>query len=363
MKKIISIMLVILMAVSLVACAQQPAGNNQPATTNPPVAPTTSEAPVTSDAPAEPPAAASEYAKGVNDKYAKAGLARGDMKLTYGSPVLGNDYWDGVKQGVEAAATEFAVDVNIVSPGAQSDLAAYLILIETAIAQRVDGILSGSNNQASAPPVFSQAVEANIPIVSVDNDAPGSGRLYYIGTSNYNAGFGAGQLMVEQVGGAGEVAIVTGSLTGDSALARMDGFEKALEGSGITVVTKEVTEGDAAIAVQKAEAIANAYPDLKGVFGVQVYDGPGAATVNTERNLGWIVIGFDEVPALMKGIEEGFAYCTTVQRTYYMGYMGIKYLIDILEGNAPADEIVDSGVQYVTKDMLATYKEDLRKID
>ena len=49
---------------------------------------------------------------------------RSQLNLTFVAPQIGNDYWEGVIQGVREGAAEVGVEVNIVSPGASFDLAA-----------------------------------------------------------------------------------------------------------------------------------------------------------------------------------------------------------------------------------------------
>lgn len=233
-------------------------------------------------------------------------------------------------------------------------------LCEAAIASGVDGLITGAYDADAVVPIFQKAADAGIPVVTLDCDSPQSSRIAYCGTSNYDAGFQVGEKMKELCEGKGEIIILTGSLTGDSALSRMQGFEDAIAGTEMKVVTKENTEGDALIAVQKAEAALNAYPDAVGCFGVQVNDGPGMGQAAMEAGRKMNIIGFDEVNVMMDAIREGYAYGTMVQNTHCMGALSCKLMKILLDGGTLEKEIYDTGVVMVTKEIVDDYVPALR---
>ncbi len=338
MKRTLSLILVLLLALSLVACggskAEEPAKAAEPAK-------------------ADEPAKAAEPAK--SDAPADAG--KKEYEITFVAPVLGNDYWNGVIEGVEDGAKEQGVKLNIVSPGAKSDVVIACDLCEAAIAAGVDGIVMGAYDRDAVIPVFQKATDAGIPVVTVDCDSPDSTRVCYCGTSNYNAGVKAGEVMAEKTGGKAKIIILTGSLTGDSAVSRMDGFKEAISKyPDMEILTTELTEGDALIAVQKAEACVQSYPEANAAFGVQVFDGPGMAQVAGERGLDMCIIGFDEVNNMLDAIRDGTAYATMVQQTHEMGRLGVENLVKVLNGETLPQEIYDTGILVVTKENVDTYK-------
>ena len=69
------------------------------------------------------------------------------------------------------------------------DVDAMVKYIDTAIASKVDGIITMALSPAAIGPAIDRAVDAGIPVVLVDTDAPESKRAAYVGTSNYDAGY------------------------------------------------------------------------------------------------------------------------------------------------------------------------------
>ena len=57
--------------------------------------------------------------------------------------------------------------------------------MEDLITQKVDGIAIGPCDSEALTPYIDQAVEAGIPVLCFDTDAPNSKRVGYVGTDNY----------------------------------------------------------------------------------------------------------------------------------------------------------------------------------
>ena len=104
----------------------------------------------------------------------------------------------------------------------------------------------------------------------------------YIGTDNYAAGKIAGETMAGLLPDGGKVGIVRGSDTALNALQRTDGFLAAVAGKGIEALPPVNDQEDAATALQLANSIISANPDLAGAYGVYAYNGPTWATALKE---------------------------------------------------------------------------------
>src|SRR5215208_8517629 len=73
-----------------------------------------------------------------------------DMK----GPGAGNPFWAAVEEGAKAKGKELGVEVRVMSPPQESDVAAQIAQIEDQIAQGVDGIaLAPTDPNALAPVV------------------------------------------------------------------------------------------------------------------------------------------------------------------------------------------------------------------
>ena len=73
-------------------------------------------------------------------------------------------------------------------------------------------------------PEIDAAIDANIPVITIDSDAPHSHRLFFIGTNNLEAGHLGGQRVVNKLGGKGNVVFF--SMPGQPNLdERLKGYE------------------------------------------------------------------------------------------------------------------------------------------
>jgi len=281
--------------------------------------------------------------------------SRSELNFTYVAPQTGNEYWDGVLRGIQEGEAKMGVNVNVVAPGAIYDITVVVDLLEAAIAADVDGIIMGAYDANAVIPGFQKAKDKGIPVVCVDADSPDSARSFYAGTSNPAAGAMAAKVLAEKLGGKGNVVVLSGQLTGDSGLGRINGFKEGLVNfPDVKLLTVENTETDALIAVQKAEAVFNTYPEVTGAFGVQVHDGVGLAKVAFERKKNIVIVGFDDTAEMLEYIRQGVAYATMVQDTRKMGNLGVELLVQIIEGNAPAERRIDTGIIVVTKENIDT---------
>ncbi|HEX3437004.1 MAG TPA: substrate-binding domain-containing protein, partial [Pseudacidobacterium sp.] len=92
-------------------------------------------------------------------------------------------YWQTAAEGFNKAASEYHVKAQVVGPDTY-DPQAELTELQHAIAVRPAGILISVADAASFTPEINTAIEAGIPIITMDSDAPHSHRLFFIGTNN-----------------------------------------------------------------------------------------------------------------------------------------------------------------------------------
>ena len=167
--------------------------------------------------------------------------------------------------------------------------------------------------------------------------------------------------MAKAIGGAGEVAIVTGQLGANNLNERIAGIRKALaKHPGIKLVAVEGTEDDLARAVTVVEALFRANPGLKGIFGVSQVGGPSVAKVMNTREFGSRkgavqVFAFDDLPDTVKGVREGFISGIMVQRPVTMGRLAVENLVAQINGATASASTIDTGVTVVNAASLNSY--------
>jgi ribose transport system substrate-binding protein len=297
--------------------------------------------------------------------------ALGDFRVV----VIGKSvhpYWSNVEGGVQAAARDLglAEDQAIFFVPPTEDVTKQIETMETYIAQGVTGIAIAPANPNALEPVMREAAAAGVIVTTLDTPpVEDSISLVYIGTDNYVAGRIAGEKMRKLLPDGGTVGIGRGSDTALNALQRTDGFSDAIQGSGIEMLRPVNDKEDAVLALELANSILSANPDLSGAFGVYAYNGPAWATAIREANRvdATKLVCFDATTDIINGIKEGVIDATVAQREFEMGYKSVQliYLI-ATEGQDVAfsrmgvmDGIIDTGVDTITQANLKEYEAEL----
>src|ERR1700735_3263563 len=134
---------------------------------------------------------------------------------------LSLNYWKTAVSGFNAAAARYKVTAKVAGPDSY-DPQAELQELNHAVAAKPAGILISVADEALLKPGIDAAVDAGIPIITIDSDAPSSRRLFFFGTNNLAAGHLGGARVVEKLGGKGNVVFF--SMPGQS------NFDERLQG-------------------------------------------------------------------------------------------------------------------------------------
>jgi len=220
-------------------------------------------------------------------------------------------------------------------------------ILESFITQRVDGIAISCLNGDFLTDTINRAVDAGIPVVTWDADAPKSKRMAFYGVDDKAAGRIMGEQAAQLLGGNGTVAIIT-SIGAVNLQRRLEGVREALAPhAGIKIVEEYDIKEDP---VRCAEIIAsgtNRYPDLGAwisVGGWPVFTRNALASVPPQTK----VISFDTIPPAPELLKAGKVQVLLGQKYFGWGSESVRLLADIKAGKMPASPIVDSGVDVVT---------------
>ncbi len=264
--------------------------------------------------------------------------------------------FDYAKQGAEQAAAELGdVEVTYYGPATADQLKQKEIL-ESFISQKVDGIAISVLDADFLTPTIDKAVDAGIPVITWDSDAPKSKRLAFYGVDDYKSGQIMGEEAARLLNGKGTVAFLT-SLGANNLMRRLDGAKDALAKSpGIKIIeTFDIKEDS----VRCAELIAtgtNRYPDLGAwisVGGWPVFTANALAPVDPTRTK---FISFDTNPPAPELLKSGKVQVLLGQKYFGWGSEPIRMLVDLVRnGKKPATTIIDSGVDVVTAENLDAY--------
>ncbi len=256
--------------------------------------------------------------------------------------------------GAERAAREIGnIEVIWRAPETADQLRQKEIL-ESFITQRVDGIAISCTNGDFLSDTINRAVDAGIPVVTWDADAPKSKRIAFYGVDDFAAGRIMGEQTVQLLGDRGKVAITT-SLGAVNLQRRLDGVRSVLDQhKGIQIVEVYDIKEDSVRCAEFIAAGTNRYPDLGAwisVGGWPVFTRNALASVPARTK----VVCFDTIPPAPDLMREGKVQVLLGQKYFGWGAEPVKLLADIKAGKKPASPIIDSGVDVVTPATLDNY--------
>jgi ribose transport system substrate-binding protein len=220
-------------------------------------------------------------------------------------------------------------------------------ILESFITQKVDGIAISCTNGDFLTDTINRAVDAGIPVVTWDADAPKSKRAAFYGVDDVAAGRIMGEQAATLLGGKGTVAVIT-SIGAVNLQRRLDGVKESLaKHPDIKIVEEYDVKEDP---VRCAEIIAsgtNRYPDLGAwiaVGGWPVFTRNALASVPATTK----VVSFDTIPPAPDLLKAGKVQVLLGQKYFGWGSEPVRILADLKAGRPLASPIIDSGVDVVT---------------
>jgi ribose transport system substrate-binding protein len=259
------------------------------------------------------------------------------------------------KIGAERAAKELGnVEIIWRAPETADQLRQKEIL-ESFITQGVDGIAISATNGDFLTSTIDKAIEAGIPVVTWDADAPKSKRIAFYGVDDFKAGQILAKEAVRLLNGKGRVALIT-SLGAYNLQRRLDGVKDGLKDApGINVVETFDIKEDTVRCAEIIASATNKYGDLDGwisVGGWPVFTRNALDSINPQKTK---VISFDTIPPAPELVKAGRAHVLLGQKYFGWGSETVKILANLKRGQQPPSAIIDSGVDIVTKDNVDQY--------
>ena len=274
--------------------------------------------------------------------------------------LLDNPVFQVAWQGVQGAAKDLGagkIEVQRFAP-VKSDAVEQAQIIESLIEKKVDGIAISVNDADALKESIDKAVDAGIPVVCFDSDAPKSKRFAYYGTANLPSGKQMAEHFVKRMGTKGEVAILMGTPGAPNLEERRQGILQYLKDyPDIKVVATEYCYDDVNKGVSVMEAAMQAHPDLKGWIlpGAWALFTPPPGPFSSKKPGDLTVVSIDALPEQLDYLRQGYVQVLMGQKLWGWGYESVRLLKEYKEGKTPARQVIDSGLDIVTKENVEEY--------
>jgi ribose transport system substrate-binding protein len=177
--------------------------------------------------------------------------------------------------------------------------------------------------------------------------------LAYIGTDNVLGGYEVGKRLAELIGNSGKVYMNTTNPDASSVTGRRDGFLKAMkEFPDIEVVGIDYNLDVQETAQRQTAAVLQAHPDLKGIFGTNLFSAQGAYQAVDNAGLSGEVkiASWDATPDLIQALKDGKVDLVLAQRPYQIGQLAVEWGYKFLTAKAKVPKKVIPGFFFFTRE-------------
>lgn len=283
---------------------------------------------------------------GDSGEPSSGGEASGDGSLTVGLAVanLQADFFNQIRQSVEAAAEEEGIEITVADAGGDADR--QVSQIQDMITQQVDAIIYIPAGATAATVPVRTASAAGIPVVTVDRNPEGAPGDTFIATDSVAAAQALGEWVVEETGGTGQLGVIQGQIGTTPELARDEGFQAGIEGSDIEEVARQASDAWAQDeGFQIAQDMLQANPDINIFFGRADALALGAAqAARTAGREDMTIVGFDGDVAGLEAVRDGVLAATVTQPTQGMGRLALESAVQLSNGEELPAEQLQEGV-------------------
>ena len=274
-----------------------------------------------------------------------------------------HEFWKSIhagaiKAGRDEAAQKIKVDIIWKGPMREDDREQQVQVVEGFLTQRVNGIvLAPFDKNALVRPV-EEARRAGIPTVVIDSALESNDPISFVASNNYHGGELAADEMARLLNGKGKVLLLRYQEGVFSTEQREKGFvEKMKTHPGVQLISSNQYAGATRdTAKSAAENLLNRYGnDIDGMFTPNESSTAGTLLALEDAGKAGKIkfIGFDSSDIFVQALRAGKLQGIVVQNPFRMGELGVKTLIDHLQGK-PIQKRVDTGVTLITPANLDT---------
>ena len=316
-------------------------------------APTATPTPVSSTVPAKPDVS--------NQHYYLIGVS------------VNSAYWKDADDGLKDRAEQLGVKAEMVGPPGP-DAKEQADTLAEIVSKKPAGVLIAPAEPDALKSGIDAAVDAGVPVITVDTDSPNSKRYFYMGTPNYESGVAVGELLAQAMGDKGKAGISWLASGQWNIKERRRGVLDALKKHGVSVAAEVNDEAKADVSVRVNSEMINAHPEITGIAGLDGESGSGIARAVIEAGKkGKIkIVAFDRNEDMLDYIKDGTIDAAVAQRTYLMSWLGvdllyalhndeIKHLPDWRAAKTPPlPREVDTGWMTITQDNVDQFYHEKR---
>ncbi|WP_406357535.1 rhamnose ABC transporter substrate-binding protein [Streptomyces sp. NBC_00658] len=183
---------------------------------------------------------------------------------------VNNPYFTSADKGGEDALKELGSSYKEVGPSSATDTSGQVSYVNTLTQQQVDAMAVSAQDPGALCTALKQAMKNDIKVVTYDSDTKADCRNAFVSqASAEDLGRTEVQLLAEQIGYKGEIAILSAAQTATNQNTWIDFMKEELKDAkykDIKLVKVAYGNDDAQQSFQQTQGLLQEYPNLKGII-------------------------------------------------------------------------------------------------
>jgi len=249
--------------------------------------------------------------------------------------VQNNPFYETEQCGANKAAKARGYSVDFQAP-AQFDSGLSVQVIDALAAKKPAGLIVDPVFPTQEQSAIEGVIKSGIPLLSIQETLNAPGQIENLVSQHTQLGVMAADLLAKKIG-SGEVYVSDFQQGSESTDDRRIGFLSELKKyPNLKYIGDSFTGTDLTKAAQAMSSILLRHPNLKAVFGTNLYSIEGDLTaIQQAGKTGQItVISTDTLPIEIGWLQKGQVYALIGQRPAALAEKAVNDLIDSLEGKA-----------------------------
>jgi len=274
-------------------------------------------------------------------------------------------FWKSIHAGAVKAEQEFknlGVEVIWKGPLKEDDRESQIRVMEGFITGRVSAIVLAPLDDEALRGSVEEAVRSGIPVVIIDSDLKSEKYVSFVATDNYIGGRKGGKRLAEILGGKGKVIMLRYQVGSASTTNREKGFLDVLKEEYPQIQVVSANQYGGATTESAYEAGENLLAPLRTPDGRLTIDGIFCPNESTTFGMlralqdGGLAgkvkyVGFDSSENLVEALRKGQIHGLVLQDPINMGYLGVKTMVEHLQGKK-VEKRIDTGSEVATPENM-----------
>jgi ribose transport system substrate-binding protein len=281
-----------------------------------------------------------------------AGAASAADTIAYIPGVQGDSFFATSVCGALDAGKKLGYNIDVQIPAEFSAQAEQPIL-SAVIANKPKGIIVFPDDPVGITAKLKEAQDAGILVHTLSADIEDkTARSFNLHQDLGIGGELAGQELAKVLKPGDAVFVINIKPGIGTTDAREAGFKKAVTAAGLNYIGQEFGNNDPTESARKVNAALLAHPEIKGIYGTNIFSAQGAVTAVKQLGLEGkvLIVMHDTAAPEVAALQDGSVFGLIGTNAYQYGYQAVTAMDQEIKGGTPAATL--PAEMFITKDNL-----------